>query len=120
MDASAYSAAAELYYEMGHFELAYDYYLLASKVPGITHTKTGMTARLMVARLTLGYIPTNNQKALVLLKKSIESSETKATSAAEAFEILFNLAFQDQFALAFEPLGRITPILFYFISTYFK
>ncbi|EIE81150.1 hypothetical protein RO3G_05855 [Rhizopus delemar RA 99-880] len=103
--AFAYSAAAELYYEMGHFELAYDYYLLASKVPGITHTKTGMTARLMVARLTLGYIPTNNQRALVLLKKSIESSETKATSTAEAFEILFNLAFQDQFTLAFEPLG---------------
>ncbi|CAO3675937.1 unnamed protein product [Rhizopus stolonifer] len=103
--AFAYSAAAELYYEIGNFELAYDYYLLASKVPGIAQSKTGMTARLMVARLVIGYIPTTNQKVLRTLENAIQSDYSKATSIEEAFEMLFNLAVEDQFILAFEPLG---------------
>ncbi|KAI9260151.1 hypothetical protein BY458DRAFT_516707 [Sporodiniella umbellata] len=103
--AFAYSAAAELYYEVGDFERAYKYYLLASKVPGIFQSKTGMTARLMVARLVIGYIPAANQKALRNLENTIQSDYTTAVSLEEAFETLLKLAVEDQFILAFEPLG---------------
>ena len=99
---SAYCAAAELYYEMGNMEYAYDYYLLASNEPKMMHSKIGKTARMMVARLALGYIPLSSTNTS-LLHPLFQSG--KAIPAQEAFEILSQLAIQDQFPQAFQPLG---------------
>ncbi|KAI7906989.1 uncharacterized protein BX663DRAFT_494427 [Cokeromyces recurvatus] len=98
----AYSATAELYYEIDNLTLAYDYYLLASKEPKIEQNKTGMTARMMVARLALGYIPSVQTNARGLQ----ELLDTKKTICPEvAFNILSELAIQYQFSDAFQPLG---------------
>ncbi|CAO3645736.1 unnamed protein product [Mucor fragilis] len=98
----AYSATAELYYEIGNMELAYDYYLLASRQTKIAHNKIGKTARMMVARLALGYTPLV-QEDPTLLQSLILSN--KAISAEAAFDLLSTLAIQDQFPQAFQPLG---------------
>lgn len=83
-------------------DLAYDYYLLASKETRIAHDGVGKTARMMVARLALGYIPpiqTNPMSLQTLFNAN------KTISAQEAFEILSTLSIQDQFPQAFQPLG---------------
>ncbi|KAI9486573.1 MAG: hypothetical protein EXX96DRAFT_47023 [Benjaminiella poitrasii] len=98
----AYSATAELYYEIGNMTLAYDYYLLASKETKITHNKTGMTARMMVARLALGYIPAAQKNPQVLEELF---AANKAVSPEVAFGMLSELAIQHQFPDAFQPLG---------------
>ncbi|KAL0140525.1 hypothetical protein V8B55DRAFT_1508043 [Mucor lusitanicus] len=98
----AYSATAELYYEIGNMELAYDYYVLASKQTKIAHNKIGKTARMMVARLALGYIPLAQENP-TLLQGLVMSNKT--ISAEAAFDLLSTLAIQDQFPQAFQPLG---------------
>lgn len=81
-------------------EYAYNYYLLASKEPKLTNNKIGKIARMMVARLALGFIPPiqNNPELL-------EPLFNKTISAMEAFELLSELSIQDQFPQAFQPLG---------------
>lgn len=81
-------------------EYAYDYYLLASKQPKIANNKIGKTARMMVARLSLGYIPLNNPTLLQPLFNA-----NKTLSPEESFAILSTLSIQDQFPQAFQPLG---------------
>ncbi|KAI8639391.1 hypothetical protein BD408DRAFT_272249 [Parasitella parasitica] len=98
----AYSACAELYYEIGNMELAYDYYVLASKETKIAQNRIGKTARMMVARLALGYIPLVQGDPTIL--HGLISSN-KAITAEAAFSMLSTLAIQDQFPQAFQPLG---------------
>lgn len=102
MSISAYSATAELYYEIGNMELAYDYYVLASKQTKIAHNKIGKTARMMVARLALGYIPLIQENPTLLQNLAMSN---KTITAEAAFDILSTLAIQDQFPQAFQPLG---------------
>jgi TPR repeat protein len=83
-------------------ELAYDYYLLASKETRLAHDPIGKSARTMVARLALGYIPLM-QTNPTLLQSLFNANKT--ISAQEAFEILSTLSIQDQFPEAFQPLG---------------
>ncbi|KAG2235737.1 hypothetical protein INT48_009152 [Thamnidium elegans] len=94
----AYSAAAELYYEIGNLELAYDYYLLASKQPKLVSNKIGKMARMMVARLSLGLVPPIQSNLLQPLT-------IPTITEHESFEILSQLSIQDQFPQAFQPLG---------------
>jgi TPR repeat protein len=82
-------------------EYAYDYYLLASKEPKIANNKIGKTARMMVARLALGYIPLANP---TLLLQPLYNNN-KVITSTEAFEILASLSIQGQFPQAFQPLG---------------
>ncbi|RCH81468.1 hypothetical protein CU098_001487, partial [Rhizopus stolonifer] len=98
----AYPAIAELYYQVGNMELAYDYYLLASKESKIAQNNIGKTARMMVARLALGYIPPA-QTNPTLLQSLFEANKTISHEAA--FDTLSKLATQDQFPQAFQPLG---------------
>ncbi|KAI8375077.1 hypothetical protein EDC96DRAFT_497811 [Choanephora cucurbitarum] len=98
----AYSAAAELYYEVGDMEHAYDYYLFASKQTKIVHNNIGKTARMMVARLSLGYIPPAQANPL-LLQALLASKKT--ISEQSAFGMLLTLATQDCFPQAYQPLG---------------
>ncbi|KAI8997709.1 hypothetical protein BDB01DRAFT_713438 [Pilobolus umbonatus] len=95
-----YAAAAEVCYEVGKMDSAYDYYLLASKEQKIAQTNIGKTAQLMVARLALGYVPpmlTNPDLFKNLINRTI--------SFEEAFEKLYNLSTQSEFASAFQSLA---------------
>jgi TPR repeat protein len=83
-------------------ERAYDYYLLASKETRIAHNRVGKTARMMIARLALGYIPPI-QTNPTLLQALFDSNKT--ISDQEAFKILSTLSIQDQFPQAYQPLG---------------
>lgn len=78
-------------------DLAYDYYLLASKESRIANNDVGKTARMMVARLALGDIPLKPAQTLIDSKKTI--------TPEIAFETLSTLAIQDKFPQAFQPLG---------------
>ncbi|KAI8377338.1 hypothetical protein BD560DRAFT_390814 [Blakeslea trispora] len=98
----AFSAAAELHYEVGNMELAFDYYLLASKQSKIAHNNIGKTARMMVARLSLGYIPPA-QTNPALLQALLTSGKTM--SEESAFDMLLDLATKENFPQAYQPLG---------------
>lgn len=76
---------------------AYDYYTLASQDPRIADTKVGKTARMMVARLALDDLP---------VAPSIDQQfKETIVNAKMAFEALFTLATEENFILAFQPLG---------------
>ncbi|KAI8991281.1 hypothetical protein BDF20DRAFT_831338 [Mycotypha africana] len=110
----AYSATAELYFEIGKMDLAYNYYLLASKEQRIVHNRIGKTARMMVARIALKYSPhtqrlqqntsmpqynhANNDLHLFSESSNVISPQT-------AFNILHTLATREQFPQAFQPLA---------------
>ncbi|KAI8891444.1 HCP-like protein [Backusella circina FSU 941] len=107
----AYFLVAELYYESGNMNLSYEYYYAASKEPKLLVTKTGKTAKMMVARLSLGYISPSRSPPIHV---AVDSNVT--ISSSEAFDILFTLVTQDNFIFAYQPLawcylnGKGTPI----------
>jgi hypothetical protein len=108
---SAYFLAAELYYESGNMNQSYEYYYAASKEPKLLVTKTGKTAKMMVARLSLGYISPSRSPPIHV---AVDSNVT--ISASEAFDILFTLVTQDDFIFAYQPLGLLIFLLDFFFS----
>jgi hypothetical protein len=107
---SAYTAVAELYYEVGNMNLAYDHFLLASKVPKIENTKIGKNAKLMAARIALGYY------TVPVIQNSVDPSAFIRPTVA--FDILSSLSIQDQFAHAFQPLGKKKKYIIYLCNAY--
>ncbi|KAG0164094.1 hypothetical protein DFQ28_010813 [Apophysomyces sp. BC1034] len=92
-------AAAQIYHSLNHFEEAYTQYKTAANDDRLTHTRIGKTAKLMMARYVLSYVPSSDDHHNL----TIQNMEN--ITKQEAYDMLYQLATRDQFGPSYYWLG---------------
>ncbi|KAF7727770.1 hypothetical protein EC973_007001 [Apophysomyces ossiformis] len=90
---SAPFAAAQVFHSLSRYEEAYANYQLAANDDRLAQTRIGRTAKLMLARYILSYVPSSSSDS----PHNSPVQTTNKMTKQEAYDMLYQLATQDQF-----------------------
>ncbi|KAG0185369.1 hypothetical protein DFQ28_009473 [Apophysomyces sp. BC1034] len=92
-------AAAQVHHTLNQFEEAYTQYRIAASDPRLANSRISRTSKFMVARYILSYIPLSSNASDS--NEPVFPPNIKDMSKQDAFQILYSLATEDHFGLAF-------------------
>ncbi|KAL0093314.1 hypothetical protein F4703DRAFT_1939273 [Phycomyces blakesleeanus] len=86
-------AAAQVYHALKQYEEAYAQYKIAANDPRLANARVSKASKLMVARYALSYVPLLSSAD----STEVVSQDVEKMSKKDAFQMLYNLATEDQF-----------------------